>query len=1222
MLTNTFNKLTRRGKVLKMLKEHYLRDDIPCGMAGCGKCPSMLESDGHSDTDIIQLSNEPSDNTIVVLDTNIVLHQIDLLEASGGILRDVVILQTVLEEVKHRNMSVYQRLRALLRDPTRRFCPFSNLHHRDTYSLRRAGETANDYNDRLIREACSWLRSHFADLEIKVVLLTHDVANARFAQAAGLTALTVGEFVSAAVKAAPEHAKLLDLVALPAADPEAGPHSAGAGPSDAASDAGSVASSSASSIAAQVQTVTPQLRKGAVYREHLTQSQINDALKSRSVFQGSLRVNRDCWFEGRVVVHGVQGKGTGAGSKDSGGDDALPVIIVGRDNVNRAMDGDTVVIELLPQSQWKHQAARLSMPSAAEAAQDDAAAGAAQAQPSSADAAISAAADSDVAMDDGDAAAAASSATSSATVHSQQSLAALAAKSAGVGGSIPTGRVVGIIKRAWRPLCGSLEPEEQVPGIGNANASAAAAGSGTSSNMESALFSPVDGRYPRIRIETRQKWSLMDKRLVVAVDTWDVFSKYPRGHYVRTLGVIGDKAAENEVIMLEHDIVARPFGADVLACLPPADWSITAANSVGRTDLRHIDVCSIDPPGCKDIDDALHARALDETGDLVEVGVHIADVSYFVRHNTAIDQEAAARANTTYLVERRLDMLPGLLTETLCSLKGGVDRFAFSVTWQFRRVKADAPASDPKYQKMYESLKGADRWEEVPGSAHFFKSIIHSRAAMTYAQAQTLLDDPSADTPVARGVKLLASVARSLKRRRIEDGALQLASSEVKVMLDSETADPVDVMAYEMRETNSTVEEWMLMGNIAVAKRIVASYPRASCLRRHPAPPESSFAVLKAAAKAVGVELNCKTSRELADSLDAAEVSGNPFFNKLLRIMTTRSMMQAVYFPSGEVPDCEHGHYGLGVPVYTHFTSPIRRYCDVVVHRTLAAALGIDPFPVEYQDKVRGSPRMFGATAAAVVVAAWIVLVLSSLGLATLSLACRLDHVFSSVSAIAPLPSLQSHVRMLTDNMNKRHLMSQLAGRASSALHTQIFFRNRVVVETGLVMRLRGNGVIVLVPKFGLEGSVVLGRSDKDDRPLHAWQEKQQVRTLKYDEGTQTIWDINNPDTHKLRIFQAVKVALMVEEKVRGRKELVYKLIEPAFATLPKLEDLPAGTVIEDRTAPAASSEAGTAASSSSSSSAAAGAVVGAKRPAAAVSSSPAASGAAAGRTDKKRKQG
>lgn len=143
--------------------------------------------------------------------------------------------------------------------------------------------------------------------------------------------------------------------------------------------------------------------------------------------------------------------------------------------------------------------------------------------------------------------------------------------------------------------------------------------------------------------------------------------------------------------------------------------------------------------------------------------------------------------------------------------------------------------------------------------------------------------------------------------------------------LDSETHDPLDVAAYTIRETNHLVEEFMLLANITVARRITKAFPMFACLRRHPRPSKRQFDQLLAAAASVGVELDVSSSKALADSLDAAVLPDNPHFNKLLRILTTRCMTQAVYFCSGEVGEPEYLHYGLATPIYTHFTSPIRR---------------------------------------------------------------------------------------------------------------------------------------------------------------------------------------------------------------------------------------------------------------------------------------------------------
>jgi exosome complex exonuclease DIS3/RRP44 len=268
------------------------------------------------------------------------------------------------------------------------------------------------------------------------------------------------------------------------------------------------------------------------------------------------------------------------------------------------------------------------------------------------------------------------------------------------------------------------------------------------------VFFPVDKKVPPILIRTTQRERLLGQRITVAMDSWPADSTYPLGHYVRTIGVAGSKDVETQVLLQQFDIPHEPFPAAVLACLPPEDYRIGEANSPGREDLRHIPVLSIDPPNCKDIDDALHCIELPNGN--YQVGVHIADVTHYVKAGSAMDLEAANRSTSTYLVNKRLDMLPGLLTTDLCSLKGNVDRYAFSVLWE---VTPEAEIIN----------------------VDFKKSLIHSIAALTYQQAQILIDQPDdVDDIQAGAVKRLALLARKFRQRRIDAGALTLASPEVK----------------------------------------------------------------------------------------------------------------------------------------------------------------------------------------------------------------------------------------------------------------------------------------------------------------------------------------------------------------------------------------------------------------------------------------------------------
>ncbi|KAJ2757802.1 exosome catalytic subunit dis3, partial [Coemansia nantahalensis] len=331
-----------------------------------------------------------------------------------------------------------------------------------------------------------------------------------------------------------------------------------------------------------------------------------------------------------------------------------------------------------------------------------------------------------------------------------------------------------------------------------------------------------------------------------------------------------------------------PFTPNVRADLPAegAAWLFDPVRdqlAAGkRRDLRDLDVCSIDPPGCTDIDDALHAIEL-PNGNF-QVGVHIADVTNFVKPGTAMDAEAAHRSTTVYLVDRRIDMLPELLGTNLCSLMSKVDRLAFSCVWEL------------------------DRDANIVSVA-FHKSVIHSKASFTYDEAQSRIDDPAMADPITKSVRDLNMLAKKLRRRRTEAGALTLSSPEVRFRLENDSQDPVDVEMKALKETNALVEEFMLLANISVARKIHEHFPDSSLLRRHPEPPAQNFDNLQHALRPLGVQLETGSSLALAQSLDRAVLPHDPYFNNLLRILTTRCMMQAQYFCSGTHTPEEFRHY-------------------------------------------------------------------------------------------------------------------------------------------------------------------------------------------------------------------------------------------------------------------------------------------------------------------------
>ncbi|XP_074047898.1 exosome complex exonuclease RRP44 [Macrotis lagotis] len=930
--SKTFLKKTRAGGVLKIVREHYLRDDIGCGAAGCAECRGAQEGPALEPGPRRPESRLCPRPHYLLPDTNVLLHQIDILE--DPIIRNVILLQTVLQEVRNRSAPIYKRIRDVISDPSKHFYTFTNEHHRETYVEQEQGENANDRNDRAIRVAAKWYSEHMKKISDEnhpqVILITNDIKNKEKAIEEGIQAYTCEEYIKS-LTANPE---LVDRLAC-------------------LSDEGNEIES-----------------RKVIFPEHLPLSKLQQGIKSGAYLQGTFRASRENYLEATVWVHGDD-------------EENKEIILQGLRNLNRAVHEDIVAVELLPKSQW---VAPSSVVLQDEGQNDD-----------------------DIEDEE-------EKENTLKTAINEKMLR-------------PSGRVVGIIKRNWRPFCGMLSK------------------SGIKESRRH-LFTPADKRIPRIRIETRQASALEGQRIIVAIDGWPKNSRYPNGHFVKNLGAVGDKETETEVLLLEHDVPHQPFSQAVLSFLPKMPWSITEEDMKNREDLRHLCVCSVDPPKCTDIDDALHCREL-ENGNL-EVGVHIADVSHFIRPGNALDQESAKRGTTVYLCEKRIDMVPELLSSNLCSLRSNVDRLAFSCIWEMNHNA--------------EILK-----------TRFTKSAINSKASLTYAEAQMRIDSATMNDDITISLRGLNKLAKILKRRRIDAGALILSSPEVRFHVDSESHDPIDLQTKELRETNSMVEEFMLLANVSVATKIHEEFSEHALLRKHPAPPPSNYEILLKAAKSKNLDFKTDSAKALADSLDQVESPVSPYLNTLFRILATRCMMQAVYFCSGM--DNDFHHYGLASPIYTHFTSPIRRYADIIVHRLLAVAIGADSTYPDLTNK----------------------------------------HKLAD----------------LCKNLNFRHKMAQYAQRASVAFHTQLFFKNKGIVnEEAYILFIRKNAIVVLIPKYGLEGTVFFEEKDKP-KPR-----------LVYDEEMPSL-KVEDTEFH---IFDKVKVKITLDSSNLQHQKIRMSLIEPQIA--------------------------------------------------------------------------
>ena len=748
-----------------------------------------------------------------------------------------------------------------------------------------------------------------------------------------------------------------------------------------------------------------------VYPEYYSASKIMTGIQAGVLHQGIFHVSPYNYLEGTVQVSAFD----------------KPLLVLGRESSNRSVSGDSVVVEILSKEQWKAPSTKiiddemLNRNDNAEVEESEAVV----------------------------------------TERERRALQEEVRKAHGGASetrSQPTARVVGVVKRNWRQYVGTVDP-------GSSGSVAA-----QSRKQQTVFLVPMDKRIPKIRIRTRQADELVGKRIVATIDSWDRDTRYPVGHYVRSLGELETKGAETEALLLEYDVQYRPFPKTVLDCLPSEGhkWKVPSSPSdpgwAGRKDLRNLLVCSIDPPGCQDIDDALHARPLPNGN--IEVGVHIADVSHFVKPDNALDQEATARGTTVYLVDKRIDMLPMLLGTDLCSLKPHVERYAFSTIWE---ITPDA---------------------EVV-SASFTKSVILSRDAFSYEQAQIRVDDKNVSDDLTQGMRTLLSLSQKLRQKRMEAGALNLSSPEVRIETDSETSDALtDVKTKASLAANSLVEEFMLLANTTVAKKIQSSFPQTALLRRHAAPPASNFADLSEQLKRVkGFELDVSSSKALAESLDNCVDPEHPFLNTLIRILATRCMTSAEYFCSGSHAEPEYRHYGLASEIYTHFTSPIRRYADLLVHRQLAYAIGYSGEGSEFVDEgLRNKSKLEGV--------------------------CK--------------------------NLNFRHRNAQMAGRASVEFYVGQALKARgetdpnsgIEVE-GYVMRIFENGAVVFVPRFGVEGLVRL-----EDFELKGTAEGRRGSEFDVENYRLKIWEKGDEDKSvSVELFRQLNVRVSSEEKGGAREK-------------------------------------------------------------------------------------
>ena len=408
------------------------------------------------------------------------------------------------------------------------------------------------------------------------------------------------------------------------------------------------------------------------------------------------------------------------------------------------------------------------------------------------------------------------------------------------------------------------------------------------------------------------------EKVVVKITKWPTrTAKNPIGRVTTVLGEAGSNNIEMNSILINNGFNID-FPEEVIAEAEALDESLDEAEIASRRDMRKVTTFTIDPDTAKDFDDALSVQKL-ENGE-IEIGVHIADVTHYVRPNTALDKEALKRSTSVYLVDRVCPMLPEKLSNELCSLRPNEDKCTFSAVFTFN-----------------ESHKVTSRW--------FGKTLIHSDRRFAYEEAQEILE--AGEGELHDEILLLNTIAKKLRKKKFKNGAIAFEGEEVKFRLDEDGV-PIEAYVKERKDAHLLIEDFMLLANKEVATYMVKASKGQEIpfvYRVHDLPDPDKVADFGKFAAELGFKMTLDTPRQIADSYNSlAKAARENEELRLLEPIAIRTMAKAVYTTENI------GHYGLGFENYSHFTSPIRRYADVLAHRILFKNLGGKTYRANKED--------------------------------------------------------------------------------------------------------------------------------------------------------------------------------------------------------------------------------------------------------------------------------
>lgn len=461
-------------------------------------------------------------------------------------------------------------------------------------------------------------------------------------------------------------------------------------------------------------------------------------------------------------------------------------------------------------------------------------------------------------------------------------------------GKRPEGEVIEVIERDKNEFVGVIDIQKNFAFVSTANP-----------KMYTDIFIPKD------KIGEAQQGDVV----LVNIEDWPKKADSPFGSVIKVLGKPGEHTTEIHAILAEYGLPSD-FPIEVEVFAQNLDTSITEEEIAKRRDMRDTLTFTIDPKDAKDFDDALSYKKL-ENGNY-EIGIHIADVSHYVQEGTILDDEAYQRATSVYLVDRVVPMLPEVLSNFACSLRPNEEKYTFSAVFEIN-----------------EKAQVINQW--------FGRTVIHSDQRFAYEEAQHIIESKSNKIPVEISITgneyivkdeileatlKLDHLAKILRKKRMADGAISFDKVEVKFNLD-QNGEPEGVYFKVSKDANHLIEEFMLLANRKVAE-FIGKQKKTFVYRIHDEPNEDKLIAMQTVISKFGYKIDFRNKRDISKSLNQLmeDVNGKKEQN-LIDTLAIRTMSKAKYSTDNI------GHYGLAFDYYSHFTSPIRRYPDVMVHRLL-----------------------------------------------------------------------------------------------------------------------------------------------------------------------------------------------------------------------------------------------------------------------------------------------